>query len=79
MTISPEDYRYSAFKLGFQYYCTARYTAACSFVPLAGNLFHHAVEMLLKGTLARLIGVNRLRDLSHNLPKIWKELRNPFQ
>jgi hypothetical protein len=74
-SVSPENYRYSAFGLGFEYYCTGRYAAVCGFMPLAGNLFHHAIEMLLKGTLARHIGISKLRGLSHQLPDIWRELR----
>jgi hypothetical protein len=36
------------FHIGFQYYVTARFTAFAFFSPVCGNLFHHAVEMLLK-------------------------------
>ena len=37
---------------GSQYYTTARFAMHAQCMPVCGNLFHHAVEMLLKGGLA---------------------------
>jgi hypothetical protein len=34
---------------GSQYYTTARFAMRAQRMPVCGNLFHHAVEMLLKG------------------------------
>jgi hypothetical protein len=36
---------------GLQYYVNGRYATIAGFL-VAGNLFHHAIEMLLKGGLA---------------------------
>ena len=36
---------------GTQYYIAARYAVLAHFDPVAGNIFHHAVEMILKGIL----------------------------
>ena len=38
---------------GSQYYTTARFAMHSQCMPVCGNLFHHAVEMLLKGALAQ--------------------------
>jgi hypothetical protein len=38
---------------GSQYYTTARFAMHAQCMPVCGNLFHHAVEMLLKGGLAQ--------------------------
>jgi hypothetical protein len=38
---------------GGQYYTTARFAMHAQCMPVCGNLFHHAVEMLLKGGLAQ--------------------------
>jgi hypothetical protein len=38
------------------------------------NLLHHAVETALKGALAKKgMDLKALRDLNHDLPKIWRE------
>jgi HEPN domain-containing protein len=36
-----------------QYYVTARFAMHAQCLPVCANLFHHAVEMFLKGGLAR--------------------------
>jgi hypothetical protein len=36
-----------------QYYVAARFLVHAQCIPVCGNLFHHAVEMLLKGGLAK--------------------------
>src|SRR5262245_44956139 len=36
---------------GSQYYTMARFAAHAQRMPVGGNLFHHAIEMLLKGGL----------------------------
>jgi hypothetical protein len=41
--------------------------------PTAANLLHHAVEMTLKGTLAKKgLDLKALERLKHDLPKIWQ-------
>jgi hypothetical protein len=41
------------FKTGSQYYIAGRFAAFAWFHPVAGNLFHHAIEMYLKGALSK--------------------------
>jgi hypothetical protein len=60
------------FNLGTQYYIAARYSAFAGFLPVSGNLFHHAIEMFLKGHLTSKKGSRELRRLGHQLPELWK-------
>ena len=60
------------FTTGNQYYVSARYAACAGFVPVYGNLFHHAVEMYLKAALLRFTERSRR---GHNLKKLWAELK----
>jgi hypothetical protein len=47
-----------------------RFAAAARFMPVSGNLLHHAVEMFL----AKLIGAAKI-PRHHNLKKLWKLYR----
>ena len=58
-----------------QYYVTGRYAALAGLSPVAGNLIHHAIEMYLKGTLAKTLTLGELKKLSHNLPKVWEAFK----
>ena len=67
----------------FQYYVVARHAVFCQFMPVAGNLFHHAVELFLKmGILLKFAEnqlqkeVKRLKDgFGHDLTKLWDEFK----
>jgi hypothetical protein len=63
------------FKIGSQYYIAARFAAFAWFHPVVGNLFHHAIEMYLKGALSKTKNLSDLRKLSHNLPRIWSAFK----
>lgn len=69
------------FSLGTQYYVTARFSACAGLVPVCGNLFHHAIEMYLKGCLSSKLGLAELKDFNHRLQEIWNrfklEMANP--
>jgi hypothetical protein len=75
------DARASDLFLGsaIHYYVTGRFAVFARFNPTAANLLHHAVEMSLKGALAKR-GMNLcdLRDLNHNLPKIWRVFQSEY-
>jgi hypothetical protein len=46
--------------------------------PVAANLFHHAVEMLLKGGLCpHTTEADRIK-LGHQLPRIWKAFKTVY-
>ena len=62
-----------------QYYVAGRYAAFAAFIPVVGNLFHHALEMYLKGGLSKKgHSLNALRAFKHDLLKIWDEFKRTF-
>jgi hypothetical protein len=61
------------------YYAAGRYAVFAVLHPTAGNLLHHAVEMCLKGALAKKgKSPADLKKLRHRLPRIWKEFRKEY-
>ena len=58
---------------GCEYYAMARFAMHAQRSYVCGNLFHHAVELLLKGGLVKsgksLAELTRMR---HNLKKLWR-------
>ena len=63
------------FEAGVGYYLTGRFAWLAGAVPVAGNLFHHAVEMFLKGHLAATTTEEERKGLSHNLPRTWVQYK----
>jgi hypothetical protein len=64
------------FRYGGQYYAAGRYAAFAGFNPVVGNLFHHAIEMFIKGALSKSLPLKILRDnFGHKLPKLWDEIK----
>lgn len=61
-----------------QYYATARFAMHAQLAPVVGNLFHHAVEMALKGGLARKRELLELKDMGHNLKALWRAFKVDF-
>ena len=67
------------FKPAGQYYVAGRYAAFAGFIPVTGNLFHHAVEMYLKGGLSKKgMSLADLKKLNHHLPNIWRKYKATF-
>jgi len=65
---------------GMHYYVAGRYAVFAGLNPTAANLLHHAVEMALKGALAKKgMDLKTLRDLSHDLPRIWQEFTAQYK
>ena len=61
---------------GIDCYAVGRYAVFAGLNPTAGNLLHHAVEMCLKGALAKKgKSTDDLKKLRHGLPRIWKEFK----
>src|SRR4051812_2944148 len=58
-------------EIGIDYYTSGRFAARAKLMPICGNLCHHAVEMLLKGHLAQKRSPEELKQLKHNLPRLW--------
>jgi hypothetical protein len=63
------------FEAAVQYHAAARYAAISGFLPVSGNLFHHAVEMYMKGYFCKKLDESQLRKLGHKLPKIWRRFK----
>jgi hypothetical protein len=67
------------FKTAGQYYVGGRYAAFAGLIPVTGNLFHHAVEMYLKGGLSKQgTSLADLKKLYHHLPNIWTKYKAMF-
>jgi hypothetical protein len=47
-------------------------------MPVCGILFHHTVEMLLKGGLALKRPVSELEAMRHRLKVIWRTVKADF-
>lgn len=58
--------------IGSQYYTLARYSAENHYQPIGATLFHHGIEMLLKGFLIKKKTLQDLKKDGHNLSKLWK-------
>jgi hypothetical protein len=63
---------------GCQYYAVARFAMHAQSMPVCGNLFHHAVEMILKGGLARKRNLSDLKNTGHDLKKLWRAYKVDF-
>ena len=66
------------FDLGTQYYVVGRYSVFAQRNPVAANILHHAVEMLLKGALAKTKSLKQLERFKHDLPRIWRRFKTQF-
>lgn len=66
------------FKAGTQYYVAARFGAFAGISPVTGNLFHHAIELYLKGALAnRGWDLDTMRSqFGHRLPELWARVKS---
>src|SRR6266542_1815192 len=76
--MSSEQTQLNFFSAATQYYITGRYGVLAGQIPVAGNLLHHAIEMYLKGSLAKTMTLKQLKDLSHSLPGIWATFKTKF-
>ena len=64
------------FRLGTQYYVSARAATIAGLFPVCGNLFHHAIELFLKGDLSATVSAAKLKQgFSHRLPSLWLEFK----
>jgi hypothetical protein len=66
--------------LGVQYYTAARSAVLAGLVPVCGNLYHHAVEMLLKACLSQTRSLEELskRPFGHSLCPLWNAFKAEF-
>jgi len=66
------------FSLGLQYFVAGRFSAFGRLMPVVGNQFHHAVEMMLKGYLAKTMDLADLKKLGHRLVVLWERFKKDF-
>ncbi len=66
------------FRLGVHYYVAGRFATFARLFPMAGNLLHHAIEMFLKGALVRIVGLEALRTMGHDLNRLWERFKADF-
>jgi hypothetical protein len=65
--------------LGVDYYVAGRSIALTQRMPLVGNLFHHAIEMMLKARMAHRYSLRELaREFRHDLPRLWEAFKPDF-
>lgn len=73
---SREDKLRDAFLvLGSQYFAHARYSAQIFYLPVSATLFHHAIEMLLKGYLIKVMKSSELIKIGHDIEELWDEFK----
>lgn len=66
----------SLFERGLEYYISGRYAVFSGLTCVAGNLLHHAIEMLLKGNLLSYFSLDELRSqFRHDIKKLWSEFK----
>lgn len=72
-----ERFQRTFFDLATKYYVTARLAARAGLLPVHGNLFHHAVEMYLKGALVGTLPVEQMKKppYSHDLTALWDRFK----
>jgi HEPN domain-containing protein len=63
------------FTNALQYHAAARFAAFSGFIPVCGNLFHHAIEFYLKGYLANSTDESDRRKMGHNLKRMWRRFK----
>lgn len=69
------------YKFALAYYVQGRAAQICRNTLITGNLFHHAVEMLLKGQLSKTLPLSNLKSpqlFGHDLPKLWTAFKGLF-
>ncbi len=63
------------FSTATQYYVAARFAASAGLAPVAGALFHYAIEMYLKAVLCRFLSERERRDVGHDLVALWEAVK----
>ena len=71
-----EHSRVRYLSLAVQYYVAGRFAVHAGLNPVAGNLFHHAIELALKGSLALATSSEDLkRKYMHSLNPLWRDFK----
>jgi hypothetical protein len=72
---SGQPYQY--WVTGSQYYALGRQAVHCGYVPAAGNLFHHGIELMMKYRLLDKFSQTTLanKPYGHSLLPLWREFK----
>jgi hypothetical protein len=68
-------------RLGVEYYIAGRSALVFRLLRISGNIYHHAIELLLKAGLSRTISLDDLKNpkkFGHNLDKLWPAFKARF-
>ena len=78
--MSPQDANEHFLSLGVQYYTAARAAVLARLSPVCGNLYHHAIEMLVKAHLSQRRSLEDLsrRPFGHDLCALWNAFKADF-
>jgi hypothetical protein len=78
--VSPSDHlHFGLLQGGYSYYVLARAGFRLQRMPEAGNLYHHALEYLMKAQLAHTHTAKELQDkFGHKLNRIWTAFKRDF-
>jgi hypothetical protein len=74
-----EDLKNLYFRYATDYYVAARFAFFARSIPTAGNLFHHAVELYLKGSLTHELNEKGRKNLGHRLERIWRRFKQSIR
>ena len=67
------------YQWGLQYYIAGRFAWFAFLHPITGVLFHHGIEMILKGKLLEIYSEETLeKTFRHHIYKLWNELKKMF-
>jgi len=74
-----EDLKNLYFRYATDYYVAGRFAFFARSMPTAGNLFHHAVELYLKGSLIHELNEKGRKNLGHRLERIWRRFKQSIR
>ncbi|MEW5799278.1 MAG: hypothetical protein AB1728_09750 [Bacteroidota bacterium] len=74
--MKPYNQRFEFFRLASSYYITARFALFNDILLVSANLFHHSIEMFLKGLLSPNLSLDALKKMNHNLSGLWTNLKS---
>lgn len=77
-----DSYWEHSVRYALQYYLAGRFAMMIPEMPVSANLFHHAVELMLKACLARTDTWGRVRTyqrrFNHDLTRLWAAFRERY-
>jgi len=74
--MSDDPSQSSFMEAGLEYLISGRFAIANRMIAIAGNLYHHGIEYILKSYLLNTMSVADIRLLGHNLVNIWNKTKS---